>query len=117
MRLDAKQNLDIKSELNSDLIDKLFKSARGTLATGQLTTINFDKSGSKKEYQQLEKIRQETSANQPIICDKSRDIVRKSAKFSQPIFSDERYEAEINRYRTKRNLDVPSVEKSPLSKT
>lgn len=41
--------------------------------------------------------------------------MRKSAKFAEPIFSEARYEAEINRYRTKRNFDTPIIDK--LSKT
>jgi hypothetical protein len=44
--------------------------------------------------------------------------VKNSDKFSYPIYSNERYEAEINRYRTKRNIEIPHIpDRSPFSKT
>lgn len=63
----------------------------------------------------LEKIRSEHSENKPIINIKSRDMVRNSVRYNQPIYSEQRYEAEISRYRTSRNIE-PMV-KSILSKT
>jgi hypothetical protein len=38
----------------------------------------------KEGFHEIERLKR---ANQPVINEKSRDIVRKSAKFSEPIFS------------------------------
>ena len=62
-------------------------------------------------------MRIESTGNHPVILDKSREMVKNSLKYSQPIFSDARYDAEISRYRAKRNFDVPTVERSPMSRT
>lgn len=57
----------------------------------------------------MEKLRNNTSGeNQPFILTKSREI----AKNNKPIYSDERYESEIQKYRTIRNIEPPALEKS-----
>jgi hypothetical protein len=71
----------------------------------------------KNAYPELERVRGEKLGNQPVINEKSRDIAKKSSKFSEPIFSQARYEDEIQRYRTKRNFDPPKIEKTQFSKT
>lgn len=109
----------LRINTTTDVLDKLFKSARSTPAA--TTFVRQPISSTKKDpgtnFHELERLRSDKlGANQPVINEKSRNIVRKSAKFSEPIFSDSRYEQEIQRYRTKRNFDVPKFE-DKLSKT
>ena len=54
-------------------------------------------------------MRVERAANQPIINERSREIVKNSAKYNQSIFTAERYDADIQRYREKRKFDPPVV--------
>jgi hypothetical protein len=53
-------------------------------------------------------LRNTSSENQPFILTKSREI----AKNNKPIYSDERYENEIQKYRTNRNIEPPVLDKS-----
>ncbi len=89
------------SEVNIELIDKLFRSFK------QKASQNYDSVSAK--YNEMEKLRNNTSGeNQPFILTKSREI----AKNNKPIYSDERYESEIQKYRTIRNIEPPALDKS-----
>ena len=88
-------------EVNIELIDKLFRS----LKTG--ASQNYDPVSAK--YSEIEKLRNTTTGeNQPFILTKSREIAKKN----KPIYSDERYESEIQKYRTNRNIEPPVLDKS-----
>lgn len=88
-------------EVNSDLIDKLFRSLK--IGGSQ----NYDAVSAK--YSEIEKLRNtSTGENQPFILTKSREI----AKNNKPIYSDERYESEIQKYRTNRNIEPPLLDKT-----
>jgi hypothetical protein len=82
-----------RNDVSTDVLDKLFKSVRSTPGPHSIS-MTFDKSQTlrKKDFHEMERLRAERVSNQPIINDKSRDIVRKSTKFSEPIFSEARYE-------------------------
>ena len=47
---------------------------------------------------------------------KSRELVQNNERFSKPLYSEDRYLDEINRYRTTRNIEVPVVEKTTFHK-
>jgi hypothetical protein len=66
----------------------------------------FEKVLPKQNYQELEKLRSDQLESNPIILDKSRQLARNSKLYNEPIYSGARYQHEVNRYRTLRNLEM-----------